>query len=257
MFVGEGPCLCRNGMIKRLACGTEDVEKEKYLHGVLDWCLRPAVLGASLGFVQFLPCPAVAAREFQRGVVCYTEQLMIWRVFCWTLHYIIQTPVALAAGWNLLRKGGWFPSAYVYRCNFKSCLHRVLFSPCRELPGVRHTSSPGGAVPGCLVPEAGLTQGGNHSRGRTRGGGTAAAQGGCGWAGGGCPPFGGGGAAVEDEVLCKLLVFILVGEGAGYPPQKWALLGVYQAILVSKWVIFLLTMCHVPAYVSRDDQMLQ
>lgn len=84
---GEGPCLCGNGAMKRLTCGPEDVEK--YLHGVLGWPLCPAVPGASLGFLQFVRCPAMALREFQRGVICYTEQLMIWQVFLWTLslHY--------------------------------------------------------------------------------------------------------------------------------------------------------------------------
>lgn len=63
--------------------------KEKYLHGVLGWPLCPAVPGASLGFLQFVQCPAMAPRDFQRCVICYTEQLTIWQVFLWTLswHY--------------------------------------------------------------------------------------------------------------------------------------------------------------------------
>lgn len=84
---GEGPCLCRNGTIKTLTCGAGDAEK--YSHGVLGWPLCPAVPGASLGCLQFVMCPAMAPREFQRGVICYMEQLMIWQVFLWTLplHY--------------------------------------------------------------------------------------------------------------------------------------------------------------------------
>lgn len=44
-------------------------------------------------------------------------------------HYTIQALVVLAAGWNSLCKGGWLPSAYVYCCNFRFCLHQVLASP--------------------------------------------------------------------------------------------------------------------------------
>lgn len=78
-------------------------------------------------------------------------------------------------------------------------------------------------MPRCLLSEAGLTQGGNQSRGRTQG--TAAAQGGCGWLGGGCPQFGSAAAAgaVEDQALRKLSVLLLAGESAGYSLQKWAL----------------------------------
>jgi len=35
MDAEEGACLCRNGTIKRFTFGTEDVEKQKYLHGLL------------------------------------------------------------------------------------------------------------------------------------------------------------------------------------------------------------------------------
>lgn len=76
-----GLCLCRNGTLKRITYGTEDIEKEKYLHGVLGCPLHPAILGALMEFLQFVWCPAMAPREFQRGVIYYTEQLMVWQVF--------------------------------------------------------------------------------------------------------------------------------------------------------------------------------
>lgn len=41
-------------MWHRGTCGTEDIEQEKYLHRVLGCPLHPAVLGALMGFLQFV-----------------------------------------------------------------------------------------------------------------------------------------------------------------------------------------------------------
>lgn len=178
---------------------------------------------------------------------------MIWRVFCWTLHYIIQTPVALAAGWNLLHKGGWFLSAYVYHCNFKSCTHQVLFSP---VESCQAWDTP--VALGVLCLTAWSLRQGSCKKGTRAGAGhwgTAAAQGGCGWAGGGCPPFGGGAAsgalqAVGVPFGCGecWVPTTEMGSGAcwGCTKQFW-----FQNRLFS---FLQFAMC---LHVSRDDQMLQ
>lgn len=91
---------------------------------------------------------------------------------------------------------------------------------------MRHTSSPGG-VPGCAsLPDlSGRAHARREPEQREDAGGTADAQGGCGWAGGGCRLLGSAAAAgvAEDQALCKPSVLLLVGESAGYPPQKCAL----------------------------------